>query len=156
MPTDKDNMFLAWKWGDDSKMMAFSRQLLQYEYTMPSGLKLDAAVKRETYVGRGSLTFDKIRTAELRLTLEYNGFTLSHASGIDGLLDGEWRYNTTEARWKRKTSLRAWGTLDSDVRGGVQWDKMPWPMQFMPAANISYIAQPLTFALIDNMEMMSD
>ena len=26
----------------------------------------------------------------------------------------------------------------------------------MPAANISYIAQPLTFALIDNMEMMSD
>lgn len=156
MPTDKDNMFLAWKWGDDSKMMAFSRQLLQYEYTMPSGLKLDAAVKRETYEGRGSLTFDKIRTAELRLTLEYKGFTLSHASGIDGLLDGEWRYNTTEARWKRKTSLRAWGTLDSDVRGGVQWDKMPWPMQFMPAANISYIAQPLTFALIDNMEMMSD
>ena len=26
----------------------------------------------------------------------------------------------------------------------------------MPAANISYFAQPLTFALIDNMEMMSD
>ena len=156
MPTDKDNMFLAWKWGDDSKMMAYSRQQLQYEYAAPSGLTLAAAVKRETYEGRGALQFDKIRTAEMRLTLAYKGFTLSHATGIDGMFDGECRYNTTEASWKRKTSLRAWGTLDSDIRAGVQWDKMPWPLQFMPAANISYIAQPLTFALIDNMEMMSD
>ena len=156
MPTDKDNMFLAWKWGDDSKMMAYSRQQLQYEHTMPSGVKLAAAVKRETYEGRETLQFDKIRTAEMRLTLAYKGFTLSHATGIDGMFDGECRYNTTEASWKRKTSLRAWGTLDSDIRAGVQWDKMPWTLQFMPAANISYIAQPLTFALIDNMEMMSD
>ena len=156
MPTDKDNMFLAWKWGDDSKMMAYSRQQLQYEYAAPSGLTLAAAVKRETYEGRGALQFDKIRTAEMRLTLAYKGFTLSHATGIDGMFDGECRYNTTEASWKRKTSLRAWGTLDSDIRAGVQWDKMPWTLQFMPAANISYIAQPLTFALIDNMEMMSD
>ena len=156
MPTDKDNMFLAWKWGDDSKMLAYSRQQLQYEYAAPSGLTLAAAVKRETYEGRGALQFDKIRTAEMRLTLAYKGFTLSHATGIDGMFDGECRYNTTEASWKRKTSLRAWGTLDSDIRAGVQWDKMPWTLQFMPAANISYIAQPLTFALIDNMEMMSD
>ena len=156
MPTDKDNMFLAWKWGDDSKMLAYSRQQLQYEYVAPSGLTLAAAVKRETYEGRGTLQFDKIRTAEMRLTLAYKGFTLSHATGIDGMFDGECRYNTTEASWKRKTSLRAWGTLDSDIRAGVQWDKMPWTLQFMPAANISYIAQPLTFALIDNMEMMSD
>ena len=156
MPTDKDNMFLAWKWGDDSKMLAYSRQQLQYEYAAPSGLTLAAAVKRETYEGRSALQFDKIRTAEMRLTLAYKGFTLSHATGIDGMFDGECRYNTTEASWKRKTSLRAWGTLDSDIRAGVQWDKMPWTLQFMPAANISYIAQPLTFALIDNMEMMSD
>lgn len=156
MPTDKDNMFLAWKWGDDSKMLAYSRQQLQYEYAAPSGLTLAAAVKRETYEVRGALQFDKIRTAEMRLTLAYKGFTLSHATGIDGMFDGECRYNTTEASWKRKTSLRAWGTLDSDIRAGVQWDKMPWTLQFMPAANISYIAQPLTFALIDNMEMMSD
>lgn len=156
MPTDKDNMFLAWKWGNDSKMLAYSRQQLQYEYAAPSGLTLAAAVKRDTYEGRGTLQFDKIRTAEMRLTLAYKGFTLSHATGIDGMFDGECRYNTTEASWKRKTSLRAWGTLDSDIRAGVQWDKMPWPLQFMPAANISYIAQPLTFALIDNMEMMSD
>ena len=156
MPTDKDNMFLAWKWGNDSKMLAYSRQQLQYEYAAPSGLTLAAAVKRETYEGRGALQFDKIRTAEMRLTLAYKGFTLSHATGIDGMFDGECRYNTTEASWKRKTSLRAWGTLDSDIRAGVQWDKMPWTLQFMPAANISYIAQPLTFALIDNMEMMSD
>ena len=156
MPTDKDNMFLAWKWGDDSKMLAYSRQQLQYEYAAPSGLTLAAAVKRETYEGRGALQFDKIRTAEVRLTLAYKGFTLSHATGIDGMFDGECRYNTTEASWKRKTSLRAWGTLDSDIRAGVQWDKMQWPLQFMPAANISYIAQPLTFALIDNMETMSD
>ena len=156
MPTDKDNLFAAWKWGDDSKMMAYSRQQLAYEYAMPSGLKLQAAVKRETYEGRESLEFDKIKTAELRFALEYKGWMVSHAVGIDGMLGGEWRYNTTEMRWRQKTPLKTWGTLDTDIRVGVEWDGKPWPLQFMPAANISYFAQPLTFALIDNMEMMSD
>ena len=76
--------------------------------------------------------------------------------GIDGLLGGEWRYNTTEMRWRQKTSLKTWGTLRSDIRAGLEWDGKPWPLLFMPAENISYLAQPLTFALIDNMEMTSD
>ncbi|MGN1229943.1 MAG: DUF5686 family protein [Prevotella sp.] len=156
MPTDKDNLFAAWKWGDDSKMMAYRRQELAYEHTIPSGLTLSAAIKRETYEGRGSLEFERIKTTELRFALAYKGWTLSHHTGISGFLGGEWRYNTTEMRWRRKTSLNTWGTLDSDIRGGVEWDSKPWVLQFMPAANISYFAQPLTFALIDNMEMMSD
>ena len=156
MPTDKDNLFAAWKWGDDSKMMAYNRQQLAYEHVLPSGLNLSAAIKRETYEGRGSLEFDKIKTTELRLALGYKGWMVSHAVGIDGLLGGEWRYNTTEMRWRQKTSLKTWGTLRSDIRAGVEWDGKPWPLLFMPAANISYLAQPLTFALIDNMEMTSD
>lgn len=156
MPTDKDNLFAAWKWGDDSKMMAYRRQQLAYDYVLPSGLTLSAAVKREAYEGRGTLEFEKLKTAELRFVLEYKGWMLSHAMGIDGFLGGEWRYNTTEMRWRKTTALKTWGTFDSDIRAGVEWDSKPWVLQFMPAANISYFAQPLTFALIDNMEMMSD
>ena len=156
MPIDKDNLFASRKWGDDSKMMAYNRQQLTHEYALPSGLNLLAAVKRETYEGRGSLEFDKIKTAELCFALEYKGCLVSHAVGIDGMLGGEWRYNTTEIRWRRKTPLKIWGTLDYDIRAGVEWDGKPLPLKFMPAANIAYIAQPLTFALIDNMEMTSD
>lgn len=156
MPTDKDNLFMAWKWGDASKMMAYSRQMLSYGYTLPSGLRLGAALKLEAIEGRGSLDFEKIRTTEFGFSLGYKSFILSHAIGVSGLLGGEWRYNATEMKWCGRAALSTWGTLDADISAGVQWDKMPAPLQFMPAANISYVAQPLTFALIDNMQMMSD
>ena len=51
---------------------------------------------RESSLEYGAPEFDKIKTTELRLALEYKGWMVSHAVGIDGMLGGEWRYNTTE------------------------------------------------------------
>ena len=62
---------------------------MAYEQVLPSGLNVSAAIKREADEGRGALEFDKIKTTELRLALEYKGWMVSHAVGIDGLLGGE-------------------------------------------------------------------
>ena len=42
------------------------------------------------------------------------------------------------------------------MKGGVQWNKVPYPLLIMPAANLSYIMEDNTFNLIDNMEFLND
>ena len=42
------------------------------------------------------------------------------------------------------------------VKGGAQWNKVPFPLLIMPAANLSYILQRETFNLINNMEFLND
>ena len=42
------------------------------------------------------------------------------------------------------------------LKGGIQWNKVPFPLLIMPAANLSYIIQDGTFNLINNMEFLND
>ena len=37
------------------------------------------------------------------------------------------------------------GKIDMFVKGGAQWNKVPFPLLIMPAANLSYILQRETF-----------
>ena len=46
------------------------------------------------------------------------------------------------------------GKIDMFVKGGAQWNKVPFPLLIMPAANLSYILQRETFNLINNMEFL--
>ena len=42
------------------------------------------------------------------------------------------------------------------LKGGAQWNKVPFPLLIMPAANLSYILQRETFNLVNNMEFLND
>jgi hypothetical protein len=46
--------------------------------------------------------------------------------------------------------------MDFMLKGGVQWNKVPFPFLIMPAANLSYIMEDHTFSLIRNMEFPTD
>lgn len=46
--------------------------------------------------------------------------------------------------------------MDFFIKGGVQWNKVPFPLLITPPANLSYIMEDNTFNLIDNMEFMND
>lgn len=65
-------------------------------------------------------------------------------------------YNFTEASIYKRFWLASWGKMDVTVKGGVQWNKVPYPLLIMPAANLSYIMEDNTFNLIDNMEFLND
>lgn len=52
--------------------------------------------------------------------------------------------------------MNSWGKLDCYLRGGVQWNQVPYPLLCMPATNLSYIIQEQTFQLINNMEFLND
>ena len=76
--------------------------------------------------------------------------------GIKGFLGGQYNYNFTEATIYKRFWLRSWGKVDAKVKGGVQWNRVPYPFLIMPAANMSYIMGENTFCLVRNMEFPTD
>lgn len=83
-------------------------------------------------------------------------FTLSHTVGLKGFLGGEYGYHLTEAGVYKRFWLNSWGKLEVNVRGGLQWSRVPFPLLVMPAANLSYIASDDAFSMINNMEFLND
>lgn len=187
MPTDKDNVFTAFKWTEVDKMMFYNRQELAFEYEQYWGLKTTVKLKTEENEACGSLYFkplatnggasvNRIRTTEASFQLRYSPgetyvntkqrrlrvnfdppvFTISHTVGVKGVLGGDYDYNLTEASIYKRFWLNSWGKLDVSVKGGIQWNKVPFPLLIMPAANLSYIVEDETFNLINNMEFLND
>ena len=178
MPTDKDNVFTAFKLTTVDKMMFYNRQKLAFEYEQEWGLKTLAYIKREVNEAAGNIEFgrQKLNTTELSLqlqpapgrpyintkqrrlpiNLDAPVFGLGHTLGIKGFLGGDYRYNLTEASIYKRFWVGSWGKIDTYLKAGAQWNKVPFPLLIMPAANLSYIVEDGTFNLINNMEFLND
>lgn len=101
-------------------------------------------------------TFINTKQRRLPVNLDAPVFTLSHTTGIKGFLGGDYDYNFTEANIYKRLWLNSWGKIDILAKGGIQWNKVPFPLLIMPAANLSYIISDETFNLINNMEFLND
>ena len=101
-------------------------------------------------------TFINTKQRRIAINLEAPVITLSHAVGLNGVLGGQYRYNFSEVGLFKRVWLRSWGKFDVQLRAGAQWDKVPFPLLIMPAANLSYIVQKGSFNLINNMEFLND
>lgn len=101
-------------------------------------------------------TFVNTKQRRLPVNLDAPEFTLQHTLALKGVLGGDYTYNMTEASAYKRFWLSSWGNIDVYLRGGIQWNKVPFPLLIMPAANLSYIIQDETFNLINNMEFLND
>ena len=90
------------------------------------------------------------------INLDAPVFSIAHTHGFDGLLDGQYDYNYTEASIFKRFWLSSWGKADVTLKGGVQWNQVPFLLLIHPASNLSYFAQRETFSLVNNMEFMND
>ena len=101
-------------------------------------------------------TFINTKQRRLKINLDAPVFTLRHTVGIKGFLGGDYRYNYTEANIYKRFWMKSWGKIDCYLKGGIQWNQVPYPLLIMPETNLSYIIQDETFELIDNMEFLND
>lgn len=101
-------------------------------------------------------TFINTKQRRLPVNLDAPVFTLSHTTGIKGFLGGDYDYYFTEASIYKRLWLNSWGKIDILAKGGIQWNKVPFPLLIMPAANLSYIISDETFNLVNNMEFLND
>lgn len=83
-------------------------------------------------------------------------FKLKHTIGFKGIMGGDYDYHVTEASIYKRLWLNSWGKIDCFLKGGMQWSQVPFPLLIAPAANLSYIWQPETFELVNNMEFLND
>ncbi|MDE6180056.1 MAG: DUF5686 and carboxypeptidase regulatory-like domain-containing protein, partial [Phocaeicola sp.] len=186
LKTDKDNVFVSFKTSTVDQMSYVRNIALKYENETQFGLKTTVEVKHSTDEPTGGLSYvtndsrnmliPEIQTMEASLAFRYAPgetfintkqrrlpvsfdapvFTLSHTAGFKGVLGGEYDYNLTEIGLYKRFWFSSWGKIDLFVKGGAQWNKVPFPLLIMPAANLSYILQRETFNLINNMEFLND
>ena len=177
MGTDKDNVFTAFKWSKVDKMMFYNRQKITFEWETEWGLRTIVGLKTEANEAAGTLYFPvgTLRTTEWSLNFQLAPgrtyvntkqrrypinmdapvFSLGHTMGVK-FLGGDYRYNFTEAGIYKRFWMNSWGKIDAHVKAGAQWNKVPFPLLIMPAANLSYIRQDETFNMINNMEFLND
>lgn len=118
----------------------------------------------------------QIRTTEARLMLRYcpgqtfintkqhrwpvnldaPEFSLSHTTGVKNVLGGQYNLNYTEAKIYKRFWLGSWGYVDTHLDGGVQWNKVPFPLLIMPPVNITFLEWEGTFSMMKNMEFLTD
>lgn len=96
-------------------------------------------------------TKDRRKNANRETTI----YELSHTMGVRNVLS-DYSYNITEAMFHHRIWVGTWGKMDITARAGLVWNKVPFPILLMPAANLSYITQRNTFSLINNMEFLND
>ena len=102
----------------------------------------------ETYIN------NKLRRRVINLDAPV--FSLTHSMGLRGVLNGDYDYNYTELSVYHRFWLSSWGKVDLHLKGGIQWNQVPYPLLIHPAANPSYIIIPETFSLINTMEFLND
>ena len=193
LPTDKDNVFVSFKWTDVEHMMYYETFRLMWDREWENGLRFTARLQHETNEGTAALFYQplstgatpstdvtthlkNIKTADLKVNLTYQPgvtwintkqrriaanndapvFSLSHTAGFKGLFGSDFDYHFTEASVYKRFWLASWGRIDTQIKGGIQWNKVPHPVLIMPAANLSYIIEDHTFNLINNMEFLND
>ncbi len=186
LKTDKDNVFVSFKTSTVDQMSYVRDITLKYENETQYGLKTTISLKHSKDEPTGGLAYilndeqntviPEIQTMEASLAFRYAPgetfintkqrripvsfdapeFTLSHTAGFKGVLGGDYNYNLTEVGVYKRFWFSSWGKIDMYVKGGIQWNKVPFPLLIMPAANLSYILQRETFNMINNMEFLND
>lgn len=185
LKTDKDNMFVAFKTTTVDQMSYMRNFELKYERETQSGFSTTFRIRNSNDEPTGTLAYLRnnssadfvrditmtdlmlklrfapgetfINTKQRRMPVTFDApvFTLSHTLGLKAL-GGQYNYNMTEASIRKRFWLSSWGYVDTKIKGGIQWNKVPFPMLFIPAANLSYITQRETFSLMNNMEFFND
>ena len=99
-----------------------------------------------------------INSKERRLTINNDApvISISHTFGFKNFLGGEYSTNLTEAKLYKRFWLNSWGKVDCFLKGGIQWNQVPYPLLIHPIANQSFIIEEEMFNLINNMEFLND
>ncbi|MBQ6209432.1 MAG: carboxypeptidase-like regulatory domain-containing protein [Prevotella sp.] len=113
----------------------------------------EAHVELQLAPGR---TYINTKQRRIPINLDAPVFTIGHTMGFKGFLGGDYRFNLSEAAIYKRFWMKSWGKIDAYLKGGIQWNQVPYPLLIMPAANLSYIVEDEAFNLINNMEFLND
>ena len=181
---DKDNVWTSFKWQSVNHMMYQKHALMRYEVETNNhlGFKLQTKVAQVEPCGalfyrrldgemvdhlnmtelmasvRWAPGEEVINSKQRRHVVNHNNpvFTLAHTVGLKDVFGSDYHYNLTELTAFQRIWLNSYGRIDLNLRGAVQWNRVPFPHLLMPVANNSYIITRDMFNMINNMEFVND
>ncbi len=99
--------------------------------------------------------FFQARSYRVPVNLDAPAITLRHTFAPRNFLGSRYAVNKTEADIQKRWWFSAWGYLDMYIGGGHVWSSSPFLNLHIPNANLSYIIEPRSFALMNPMEFIS-
>ena len=87
---------------------------------------------------------------------KYPIFTLRFASGIQGVLDGQYEYQNLNLNIFKRFYLSQLGFTDITFEAGKIFGKVPFPLLYIHRANQSYSYQLQSYNLMNFLEFVSD
>lgn len=186
--TTKDNVYSSFKASKVDQMMYVTDWKLKYQYETNNFLTYSVAIDNSKLTPAGKLIYMRnadeaivpyIKTTDVKFGFRYAPretfinskqqrlainrdapiFTVEHTVGLDGPLGGQYKYNISEVSvFNRFWMPAALGYIDTYLKAGYQWNKVPFPMLFTPQSNLSYFVQfdSWSFNMLRNMEFLND
>lgn len=118
--------------------------------TSEVGAQLRFAPGERAYNGRSG------KESVFNLSKDAPIFRLSHQLGIKGVLGGDYNFNRTELSAEKRIWLSSFGHIDAQVKGGLVWNKVPFPLLILPNTNQSITIQPEAFHMMNALEFVTD
>ncbi len=181
---NKDNIFMTFKPMKVEKMYLYDRQLINFTWETDYGLATSFRFSTENNRPMGKLIYEKmdgtivknIRNTSFSIGLDYRPgqsyintkqhrrevnldapqYMITHTMGIKNFLGSDFKYNLTELSIYKRFWMGSWGYIDTKVKAGAQWNKVPYHLLIMPPVNTSYFEHQGTFNLMENMEFLND
>ncbi len=99
-----------------------------------------------------------INSKQRRVAINHDApaISLSHTFGFRNILGGDYTTNLTEAKIYKRFWMNSWGKIDLFLKGGIQWNQVPYPLLIHPVANQSFVIEEEMFNLVNNMEFLND
>lgn len=98
------------------------------------------------------------QTRDIRYPITFDAliFSVNHTMAKKGFLGSSFDYQRTEIGIQKRFWFSAFGYVDLITKAGKVWSKVPYPLLFIPNANLSYTVQPESYTNMNAMEFLSD
>ncbi len=98
------------------------------------------------------------QTRDIRYPITFDAliFNVNHIMAKKGFMGSSYNYQRTEIGIQKRFWFSAFGYLDVITKAGKIWSKVPYPLLFLPNANLSYTVQPESYTNMNAMEFLND
>ena len=100
--------------------------------------------------------FYQMRTIRVPITYDALIFNLKHVMAFKGVLGTSFNLQRTEIGVQKRFWFSAYGYADLIIKGGKIWNKVPYPLLFLPNVNLTYTIQPESYTNLNAMEFVYD
>lgn len=177
------NLFGSFRWENPNQYAYFRRSELTHTYEFKNGISYSLSVRHNTEEAADELEYRHNKTNELvdnfkttdfsaeisftpvefhqigltryALTNEHPSIRFTYSTAADKIWS-DYSYHRLELTYDQRFSLAPAGYMDVYVKGGKVCNKVPYPLLFMPATNLSYFVGQESFYLMSNMEFIND